>query len=742
MTMGNQEGVDTGDLFVSRIPCGDMTVLYPRDEVSGHVGLWLIPGDMEDRMVSRRAYLDGIEIRRLPWPPPRAWAVEPLVQLALAGDGGAAGFAQGRTMRDASATVRLTYEGQEVIREDGRTVVVTRLGSADGYRCEHLLTYHHGDAALRVRACFTNTSDHPLTLEMLSSFSLGGITPFASDDAPGRLVAHRLRSGWSAEARLVSEPVERLGLERSWTGSAAFCERFGQVGTMPVRGYAPVVAVEDTAAGVLWGAHLAWAGSWQLEIYRKDDLLSLSGGLADYEFGHWRATVAPGARVTSPEAVLSVTHGDLDLLCHRLTGAQRRAADEAPAIEADLPIQFNEYCTTWGKPSRDVVLALADRLEETSATYLVIDAGWYADENGDWARGHGDWIPNARLFPDGLAATARAIRARGLIPGLWFEIETCGRDAIAYALTDHLLQRDGAPITVGDRRFWDMRDPFVVDYLSERVIGLLTRCGFGYLKVDYNETLGVGCDGAVSPGEGLRQQVEGVYAFFRRIRERLPDLVIENCASGGHRLEPSLMALSSLGSFSDAHETHAIPIIAANLHRLILPRQSLVWAVLRRDDDERRLIYSLAATFLGRMCLSGDALELDDVRWALATRAMDLYRSVWPVIKHGRSRRFGPDSASYRQPRGWQAMLRTSDDGTRALAVMHAFADPPPDGITVALPPAARGARWRLTDSFQSGDARPRVVDDLLHWRPDGAFSGAVAHLAARPTSSSRSRGI
>jgi len=45
-----------------------------------------------------------------------------------------------------------------------------------------------------------------------------------------------------------------------------------------------------------------------------------------------------------------------------------------------------------------------------------------------------------------------------------------------------------------------------------------------------------------------------------------------------------MMGLCAMGSFSDAHETREIPIIAANLQRLILPRQSQVWAVLRKND--------------------------------------------------------------------------------------------------------------------------------------------------------------
>src|SRR5690606_1096694 len=127
----------------------------------------------------------------------------------------------------------------------------------------------------------------------------------------------------------------------------------------------------------------------------------------------------------------------------------------------------------WGDPRHDRLLALADSLQGTGVRYLVIDAGWYKGDQGDWSNAHGDWIPSRKLFPEGLVAAAAAIRQRGLIPGLWFEMETAGDTSAAFPLTDHLLKRDGLPITVRSRRFWDLNDPFVLDYLTERVIGLL-----------------------------------------------------------------------------------------------------------------------------------------------------------------------------------------------------------------------------------------------------------------------------
>jgi alpha-galactosidase len=198
----------------------------------------------------------------------------------------------------------------------------------------------------------------------LTSFSLGGIG--------GQLRVHRFRSGWSAEGRHDVQTLEQLHLEKSWAGLGAFSERFGQVGTLPVRKWFPFVAVEDVQSGILWGAQLAWAGSWQLEIYRRRDDVCISGGLADRELGHWTCRLEPGEALEAPPAIVACVSGGLDELCDAFTSSQPVSA---PAIESELPIVFNEWCTSWGEPSHDKAVALAERLSGTPVRYLVIDAG-------------------------------------------------------------------------------------------------------------------------------------------------------------------------------------------------------------------------------------------------------------------------------------------------------------------------------------------------------------------------------
>lgn len=649
--------------------------------------------------VKHREFLPpDVEIVGLPamWNPMRAWALDSLVQLKCMEDIYGGSFSQGRTMRAGRSTGVLEFVSQKVHKKNGGTSVITTLKHPSGLLCEHQLSWQGNTPVFSSWVSVRNAGKKPVTLEMLSSFSLGGITPYAHDDAPNRLFVHRYRSTWSAEGRLDTQGIENLQLERSWIGHGIACERFGQVGSMPVRGFFPFVALEDREAGVLWGAQLASPGSWQMEVFRKDDFVALSGGQADREFGHWFKTLKAGETYDSPVATIGSIKGDIDQLAQRLSSAQEGSLTNLPKIENELPIVVNEWCTSWGNPTQENLLALAKRLQGTPAKYLVIDDGW-AERPGEAAlQSNGDWIVKKRAFPDGLAATTKAIRDHGLIPGVWFEFEVCNTGSKAFDLTDHHLRRDGRVLQVGARRYWDFRDSFTFDYLTKKVIHLLRDNGIGYLKVDYNDTIGFGVDGAESPGEGLRQHLEGVQKFFRKMREEIPDLVIENCSSGGHRLEPSMMALCAMGSFSDAHETREIPIIAANLQRLILPRQSQIWAVLRKNDTAQRLAYSLAATFLGRMCLSGEVHDLSPAQWKLTVSAMELYRRVYPIIRDGHSTFHGETGKSWRHPQGWQAVLRTSKNGKRALLVAHTFGKAFPKSVQIPIGESG----WKIDEAW------------------------------------------
>ncbi len=239
--------------------------------------------------------------------------------------------------------------------------------------------------------------------------------------------------------------------------------------------------------------------------------------------------------------------------------------------------------------------------------------------------------------------------------------------------------------------------------------------------MDYNDCIGVGCDDPDSPGEGLRQNMQGTLRFFRRLREAIPGITIENCSSGGHRLEPSLMAVSDMASFSDAHECEEIPIIAAMLHRVILPAQSQIWAVLQAKDSIRRINYSLINTFLGVMYISGDVIHLSEAQWRKVEEGTDFYRQVRHIIRDGVSVFCGDTSESWRHPRGWQAVIRKA--GSETLAVIHTFGGDYPEQ---AVLPVETGKILRVMCSEEN---RVSLEDGKLTVQMKAPFEAIAVYL-------------
>ena len=280
-------------------------------------------------------------------------------------------------------------------------------------------------------------------------------------------------------------------------------------------------------------------------------------------------------------------------------------------------------------------------------------------------------------------------------PGIWFEIDNAGSKSHVYSeREDLMLHRDGKVLTTKERRFFDMNNPDAIAYLTDKVIGQLKKYDFEYMKMDYNDTIGIGCDGAESLGEGLRRDREASVNFVRKVKEEIPGIILENCASGGHKLEPLMMSECSMASFSDAHECEEIPVIAASLHRSILPRQSQIWAVIRKTDSVKRIGYTVASTFLGRMCFSGDVTELSAEQWKAIEDGMAFYKKAAPAIRDGYSYIYSHKGSSDRHLTGWQAVIRVqSEEGKlyegkheSAFVTAHIFHGEVPEKLVIDLP--------------------------------------------------------
>lgn len=670
---------------------GSLQLIYMTDEENEHTSMVLLPEGKYPVFGQRREMLRHRDIEC------KAWDVGSLCHLSLRHH--PQGNGAGNTLKFGESTERLRWKSQEKIEYGNQIEIVTLMEADEGYQIRHTVTYTKGEQGIEIETAFINRTGRTVTLDMITSFTLDNLSPLQTDDAPYKLKLHRFRGGWSLEGKHTEETIEELNLESTWFRGFPESERYGVLGSHPVKRWFPFGCVEDTEHHIYWAAQIEGNSSWQMELTKDGDCYSLSGGIADCEFGGWWKNVENEEVFVLPKAYISVSDKDLWDVCQNITDLFHKKVNQQPECEQKLPIIFNEWCTSWGNPTHDSMLAVAEKLYGLPVSYLVIDAGWSKKlvEDHDPQGGNGEWECDGNKFPQGLLPLSRQMKKMGYHLGIWMEFEVTTEGAAVHSGTyDAMhLYRNGEIIQTGKiRRFWDFRKSEVVEYLKEKVIDFLRDNEIYYLKVDYNGSIGCGCDGAESPGEGLRAQMQAVYRFFAEMRQELPELVIENCASGGHRLEPMMMGVTAMSSFSDAHECQEIPYIAANLHQLILPRQSQIWAVISPELSIREIQYRLVSAMLGRFCLSGEITKLNQEQWKEVEQAVQFYEKVKGVIRDGRTSLFRNSTDNQHHLRGAQALVRQGKDGNMLL-VYHAF-EAPPEKLEGVLPEE----NWAIVDAI------------------------------------------
>lgn len=272
-----------------------------------------------------------------------------------------------------SETLSLLKFKEQYTEENNDSITVVTVEEAEeGFGIKHKLRWYKGESGFEVTTEFFNNTGKEQILEYITSASLDGLSPYLENEGSKNLVFHRFKAGWSMEGLHQTNTLTELGLERAWASSAESL-RFGAIGTRPVREYHPYGALEDTKNGVIWGVYLAHNASWLMEMSRVIDGTSLSIGLADSITGSWSKRIADGESFVTPTAMVSVARGGIAELSNRLLAMRHRAVDAYG--EQGLPIIYNDFVTSWGKPKEDDLLKTAQIFKESKTKYFVMDAG-------------------------------------------------------------------------------------------------------------------------------------------------------------------------------------------------------------------------------------------------------------------------------------------------------------------------------------------------------------------------------
>ena len=119
----------------------------------------------------------------------------------------------------------------------------------------------------------------------------------------------------------------------------------------------------------------------------------------------------------------------------------------------------------------------------------------------------------------------------------------------------------------------------------------------------------------------------------RDVFARYPDLVIENCSSGGLRIDYALLSRYSIQSTSDQEDYRNYAAIAANAAAGVTPEQAAVWSYPMRQGDKEEVIYNMINAMLLRIHQSGHLAQLPAERLALVKEGIACYKTIRQDIK-------------------------------------------------------------------------------------------------------------
>ena len=285
---------------------------------------------------------------------------------------------------------------------------------------------------------------------------------------------------------------------------------------------------------------IGWTGQWAAEFARDEQgRIAVSAGQE-----LTRLVLRPGEEIRTPRILLLFWDGDPQA-SHNLL---RRflLTHHVPKVGGQ-PIEAPVCAATWGGMESEHHLQQIEdiRKHRLPYDYYWIDAGWYGPEGsfspdvytGEWAKYVGHWNINSRAHPNGLKPLADAAHEAGLKFLLWFEPE---RALCGTPWTEEFPEWFLGERKPGANLLFNLGDPDARHFLTEFISNFIREVGIDCYRQDFNfEPLPYWRAADAPDRQGMTEirYVEGHYQFWDDLLRQHPGLLIDNCSSGGRRID-------------------------------------------------------------------------------------------------------------------------------------------------------------------------------------------------------------
>lgn len=521
--------------------------------------------------------------------------------------------------------------------ETGRCLTFVQKDEVTGAKVITRMQFYTGTSTMRVFNEVINEGTEVQTLEYISSFYYLGLEKEGTESSDDKMFLTYAHHGWQKEMTFKTYSFPDLGLSQTQPTVLQRTSKtieLTNTGNWSTKEYLPMGYLENTEADTSLYWQIEHNGSWHAEIGDVNGHFYLGISGPTEVQSHWFKTLKPGESFTSVPAAVGVCSADFDKAMGQMT-TYRRAIRRPNKDNENLPVIFNDYMNClFGDPTTEKEIPLIDAAAEIGCEYYVIDAGWYAP--GEWWDSVGEWQECRERFPGGIREVTDYIRSKGMVPGLWLELEVMGINCekAKKAPDDWFFVRHGKKVYDRSRYQLDFRNPAVLEHVNEVLDRVVNEYGVGYIKMDYNVEPGIGTElYAESVGQGMLEHERAYLKWLDGVFAKYPDLVIENCSSGGLRTDYAMLSRYSIQSTSDQEDYTNYATIAANACAGLTPEQAAVWSYPQRNGDEEEVVYNMINALLLRIHQSGHIPELSESRRELVREGIRFYKDIRQDIK-------------------------------------------------------------------------------------------------------------
>lgn len=397
-------------------------------------------------------------------------------------------------------------------------------------------------------------------------------------------------------------------------------------------------AGNDAENAEVWFGQVHYSGNWRLDFeVTHSNHLQIVGGI---NFWDTSLQLQSGESFVTPKFSIGYTAGGTEKAAQLVHAYVKDEILPEQKKDRIRPVLYNSWYATAFDVNEEHQLALARKAKDLGIELFVIDDGWFKGRKTDNA-GLGDWVVDTEKFPNGLQPMIQRINDMGLDFGIWVEPEMINANSDLYRKhPDWVLHFPNRDKTEWRQQLTlNLAREDVYQYLLKSMTDLLSNNNIKFLKWDRNR--GLTQPGWPAAERGIQREVrikyiENLYRLLDELEKRFPDVLFENCSSGGGR--PDLGMLQRMDQTWASDNTDPIDRLFIQYgYMSAYPANTMVcWT--NRSDSHRAglsLSFSFDVAMQGVIGIGQDITKWNDEQLNIAATKIAEYKQIRNLIQKG-----------------------------------------------------------------------------------------------------------